>query len=183
MATELKSRAGAAKLGVPLMILCFLTVGGFLFWLSRTAEPTQVAQPVEEAGEALANVVSLADFSTGTADYIGQEVTLEDIEVVQVLGTQALWTNLVGGTPYLLHLTETALADSVTIAQGDRVTVAGSVMAMSDSILNAWEAAGAFPQATDRIQAEFAEDFLEVTAVSGGAADAESEEATSEPSS
>ena len=183
MAANLKSRAGAAKLGVPLMILCFLTVGGFLYWLSRSAEPTEVAEVVEETGAALANVVALSEFSTGTAAYVGQEVTLEGIEVVSLLGTQALWMNLENGTPYLLHLTEMALADSVAVAQGDVVTVSGAVMEMSDSILDAWAAAGAFSQETDRIQAEFAVDFLEVTLVIADAAEEGDEEAASEPSS
>ena len=123
--------------------------------------------PPDENG--ISTAAALSEFSTGTAAYVGQEVTLEGIEVVSLLGTQALWMNLDNGTPYLLHLTEMALADSVAVAQGDVVTVNGTVMEMSDSILDAWAAAGAFSQETDRIQAEFAVDFLEVTSISGGA--------------
>ena len=177
----LKSRAGAAKLGTPLMILCFLAIGGFLYWLSITAEPTTIV--VEEVSDdELANVVVFADFSAATGSYVGQEISLEDIAVTSLLGPHCFWTSLADAqqTAYLLHFSEAALADSVSVMSGASVTVTGTVMAMSDSILDAWEAAGAFPQSTDRFQAEFAEDFIEVSSVAMD--EAESGEA-SEPSS
>ena len=165
MATVLKSRAGAVRLGTPLMILCFLAIGGFLYWLSITAETAEVVA-VEEAVEELGgNVVAFADFSTGTGSYIGQEITLRGVAVASLLGPHCVWTSLEGGTPYLLHFAESALADSVNVVSGGSLSLIGTVMAMSDSILDAWEAVGAFPQENDRIQAEFAEDFIEVTSV------------------
>lgn len=177
----LKSRAGAAKLGTPLMILCFLAMGGFLYWLSITAEPTMIV--VEEASDAeLANLVAFADFSAATNSYVGQEISLEEIDVTSLLGPHCFWTSLqdAQGTAYLLHFSQEALADSVSVVSGGSVTVTGTVMAMSDSILNAWEAAGAFPQESDRFQAEFAEDFIEVSLIA--MEEAESGEA-SDPSS
>ena len=45
MATLLKSRAGSANLGTPLMITSFVVVAGFLFWLSVTAKPTEIVLP------------------------------------------------------------------------------------------------------------------------------------------
>lgn len=181
MAMFLKSRAGSARLGTPLMILCFLAIGGFLYWLSITAEPTTIV--VEEVAEGeLANVVSVADFSAATSSYIGQEVSLEAIAVTSLLGPHAFWMSLDDAqqTPYLLHLSEAALADSVPVMSGGSVTVTGMVTTMSDSILDAWEAAGAFPQETDRFLAEFSENFIEVSLVSADEAESGEE---SEPSS
>ena len=177
MATVLKSRAGAAKLGTPLMILCFLAIGGFLYWLSVTAEPTEVVVEDEPEDDVAVNVVAFADFSAGTSSYIGEEITLERISVSSLLGPQGAWTSLENGTPYLLRFMESALADSVEIVSGGSINVTGSVVAMSDSILDAWEAVGGFPQAGDRMQAEFALDFIEVTSVSdaqGGSDDSSS---------
>lgn len=177
----LKSRAGAAKLGTPLMILCFLAIGGFLYWLSITAEPTAVV--VEEVSDdELANVVAFADFSAATSSYVGQQVSLEEIPVTSLLGPHCFWTSLDDAqqTAYLLHFSEAVLADSVSVTTGSSVTVSGTVIAMSDSILDAWQAAGAFPQDSDRFQAEFAENFIEVSSVATD--EAESGEA-SEPSS
>ena len=166
MATVLKSRAGAAKLGTPLMILCFLAIGGFLYWLSITAAPTEVVVEEEPEEDVAVNVIAFADFSAGTSSYIGEEITLQGISVSSLLGPQGAWTSLENGTPYLLRFSESALADSVEIVSGGSINVTGMVMAMSDSILNAWEAAGGFPQTGDRMQAEFALDFIEGTSVS-----------------
>lgn len=168
MATVLKSRAGAVKLGTPLMILCFLSIAGFLYWLSVTAEPTEVVVEEEPEEEMGVNVVPFAVFSAGTSSYIGQEVTLEGIPVASLLGPYSAWTNLedAQATAYLLHFTESARADSVEIVGGGAINVTGLVTAMTDSILDAWEAAGAFPQESDRFQAEFAENFIEVTSIS-----------------
>lgn len=180
----LKSRAGVVKLGTPLMILCFLTVAGFLYWLSVTAEKTEVV--IEEPEEEMVNLVAFADFSAGTAGYIGQEVTLQGIKVESLLGPHAFWTNLADeqGTPYLLHFSETLVADSVAVMDGDTVAVFGMVSVMSDSVLNAWEAAGGFAQELDRTLAEFSENFVEISSIDG-AQSSESTESSepSEPSS
>ncbi|MXV96504.1 MAG: hypothetical protein F4Y07_11205 [Gemmatimonadetes bacterium] len=159
------------------MILCFLAIGGFLYWLSVTAEPTEVVVEEEPEEDVAVNVVAFADFSAGTSSYIGEEITLEGISVSSLLGPQGAWTSLENGTPYLLRFMESALADSVEIVSGGSISVTGSVVAMSDSILDAWEAVGGFPQAGDRMQAEFALDFIEVTSVSdaqGGSDDSSS---------
>lgn len=177
----LKSRAGSARLGTPLMILCFLAIGGFLYWLSVTAEPTEIV--VEEVADTeLVNAIAFADFSTATDSYIGQEISLEGVAVTSLLGPHSFWTSLEDAqqTAYLLHLSEAALADSVSVMAGASVTVTGMVTAMSDSILDAWQAAGAFPQDSDRFQAEFAEDFIEISSVSVDGAESGEE---SEPSS
>jgi hypothetical protein len=162
MAT-LKSRAGAAKLGAPLMVLSFLMVAGFMYWLSVTAEPTEVV--VEEPEAVLENVVSFEAFSAGQAEHMGEVVSLEDVVVTSLLGYHSFWTNLVDAneTAYLLHLSDSLVADTlVSVSRGMVVTVTGTVTAMNDSILDAWDAAGAFRVEVHRTLAEFAENFIEV---------------------
>ena len=45
----IRSKRGAAEsMTLPLMLLSFVMIGGFLYWLSVTAEPTQVAIVEEE---------------------------------------------------------------------------------------------------------------------------------------
>ena len=165
MAT-LKSRAGAAKLGAPLMILSFLMVAGFIFWLSVTAEPTEIAVVEPEAD--LENVVAFGAFSAGPAEYLGEVVSLEDVPITALLGNHSFWMNLTdaNGTAYLLHLSDSLVADSlVSVSREMVVTVTGAVVAMNDSVLDAWEAAGAFNIEVDRSLAEFAENFIEVTLI------------------
>ncbi len=165
MAT-LKSRAGAAELGAPLMILSFLMVAGFIFWLSVTAEPTEVV--VVAPDEVLENMVTLEAFSAGPAGFVGELVSLEDVNITALLGNHSFWTNLAdaNGTAYLLHLSDSLIADSlVSVSGGMAVTVTGTVVAMNDSILDAWEAAGAFNVEVDRSLAEFAENFIELSLI------------------
>ena len=180
MGTFVKSRAGSVRLGTMLMILCFVGIGGFMYWLSVTAEPTEVV--VVEPEEAVLNAVPFEDFSAGTATYIGQAITLQGITVTSLLGPHAFWTGLADAqsTPYLLHFSEMLVADSTSVTQGGTVDVTGMVTAMSDSVLDAWQAAGAFPQEIDRTLAEFSENFVEVTSIEGATASAtESEEPSS----
>ena len=165
MAT-LKSRAGAAELGAPLMILSFLMVAGFIFWLSVTAEPTEIAVVAPE--EVLENVVTLEVFSVGPGEYVGKVVSLEDIEVEALFGNHGFWWNLkdANGSGYLLHLSDSLLADStVSVAAGMTIAVTGEVVETSDSVLDAWEAAGAFRVPVDRVLAgsTYHLNFLEVT--------------------
>jgi len=165
MATS-KSRAGAAKLGAPLMVLSFLMVAGFIYWLSVTAEPTEVV--VDDPEDVLENVVSFTAFSAGPDGYLGQVVSLEDITITSVLGYHSFWTNLVDAneTAYLLHLSDSLVADTLVSVESDMmVTVTGTVSLMNDSVLDAWEAAGAFGADVHRSLAEFAENFIEVTLI------------------
>lgn len=174
-----RAQAGAVNRGVPLMLLSFLAIAGFLYWLSVRAVPTEVAV-AEPEEESMANEVALAEFSAATESYVGQEVSLRGIPVTTLLGAHAFWTNLadVQNTPYLIHLSSDLLADSVTAVAGATVDVMGTVLAMSDSVLDAWEAAGAFTNGeTDRFQAEFAENFMEISFI----ADVEAAEPAGEP--
>ena len=184
MGTFVKSRAGSVRLGTMLMILCFVGIGGFMYWLSVTAEPTEavVVEPEEEVLNAVPFEDFSADFSAGTATYIGRELTLQGITVSSLLGPHAFWTNLVDAqrTAYLLHFSEMLIADSTSVTEGATVDVTGMVTAMSDSILDAWQASGAFPQDMHRTLAEFSENFVEVTSIEGATSSAtESEEPSS----
>lgn len=186
MVTLLKSRSGAVRPGTLLMLLSFLVVGGFLYWLAVTAEPTEVVVD-EPEDDVMVNEVAFADFSGGPPAYVGQELTLRGVAVTSLLRPHAFWTSLADGqqTAYLLHFSDALLADSVSVTEGMMVDVTGTVTEMSDSILDAWEAAGAFPNEIDRTLAEFAETFIEVTVLGDDEAVGESSEAgeASEPSS
>lgn len=172
MATLLKSRAGAGHVGLLLMLAAFLAMAGFLYWLSQVAEPTE--GPVEEVQASVEDegmVVDFAEFSGGTAAYVGQMVTLRNVTVTQLFGPHAFWTTLsdVGNTSYLVHLSPDAVADSVELASGGAYDLSGIVHAMTDSVLDAWEANGDFVQPNDRLLAEYAIDFLEAAQVAAAA--------------
>ena len=170
MAT-LKSRAGAAKLGAPLMIMSFLMVAGFLYWLSVTAEPTEVA--VVEADSELVNLVTLADFSAGPETFLGRTVSLEGISLGSPLGNHAHWLTLEdeNRNGYVLHFSDDLRSDTTvalsSLAEGMVVSVTGVVTETTDSVVEVWDAAGAFDAELDKILPMSVRhlNFLEVRAI------------------
>ena len=165
----MSSRRGAAEsMALPLMILSFVAIGGFMFWLSRAAEPTQVAV-VEDGGsdtDAAAGGMRVAwsEFGANPQSYEGQMITLRPVQVASLLGQGAFWTQLPNETPFLIKLGDTLIADGLVVASGDLGELTGTVHTMTDSVLNAWQAAGVFTDDVQRIEAEFATTFLEAEA-------------------
>ena len=115
MQMSLKSRAGAVRLATPLMILCFLAMGGFLYWLSTYSPPDAGDMLAGEDGEVL-NEVAFAEFAVATQNYMGQEVTLRDVGVTAMIGTRLFWTNRTPDDLYLLFISESAMADSLDVS-------------------------------------------------------------------
>ena len=162
----IRSEKGASEsMALPLMILTFVLVAGFLYWLSVTAEPTQVAIVEEDdpADMASGAAVSWDAFGADPQSYAGREISLSRVEISSLLGTQAFWTQLPNETPYLFKMGDQLVTDGMVVAVGDLGDITGMVHMMSDSVLNAWEAAGAFPDPVNRIEAEFATSFFEAT--------------------
>lgn len=163
----IRSRKGAAQnMTLPLMLLAFALMAGFMYWLSITAEPTEVAI-VEETTPSVADGASVAwaDFAMDPESYVEQRITIPGLEVASLLGSQAFWAQLPNETPYLVKLGESLVADSTSVVSGDLGDFTGRVHLMSDSVLNAWEAAGAFTDPVNRIEAEFATSFFEAESV------------------
>ena len=150
----LKSRAGAVRLATPLMILCFLAMGGFLYWLSTYAPPEQQGPMAGEDGEVL-NEVDFAEFSLATQVHMDQEITLRNVGVTSMIGERLFWTNIVNDDLYLLFISDSAAVDSVDVAGLPRVDITGTVRPLSDSLITAWFEAGVIANEGDRFQAEF----------------------------
>lgn len=160
----IRSREGAAQnLTMPLMLVAFVAIGGFLYWLSANAEPTQVLieEATPERNEGSGGVVSWSDFGVDPESFSGSTITVPGVQVASLLGSQAFWAQLPNETPYLVKLGEALVASGAAVSSGDTGEVTGTVHMMSDSILNAWEAAGAFTDPVNRIEAEFATSFFE----------------------
>lgn len=166
------TRRGAANLAIPLMIVAFLAMLGFMWWLWQTAEPT--ASMIEEADSAVvdeganmaATDVDPASLQTGAADFAGQTVRLRDMSVVSRLGPKGFWVELPNRNPFLVRV---AGPDSATVQSGQTVTVVGQMVSMNDSILTDWVTTGAISE-DQRLEAEFATEFLEAEQVSVAAA-------------
>lgn len=176
------SRRGAVDMGVPLMILAFFIIGGFMFWLSGQADNERALRIVEEeaaaaaAEEARAAEATVApeDLQMDATPFEGDNITLPALNVASLLGTQGFWLEMPNGNPFLISMSPDVMAEGLTVGMGSMATVSGVVLAMNDSILTAWTTAATIGE-TDRIVAEFAAHFIEadrvtVSAGDGGAA-------------
>ncbi len=171
------SRRGFAdRLSLPLMILAFLAVIGFLYWLNITAEPTQVAI-VEERMERTSGasaILNVTDFLSDASQYEGQLIEVTEARVASRLGPQAFWIGPDDG-PFLVKMAPDLVEAGTAVELDSNINLVGMVWIMSDSTHAAWDALGAFPSEGDKIVAEFAigSPFLEVTHIDGigGASD------------
>ena len=173
--SDLGSRKGGVeKFGLPMMVLTFVLIAGFLYWLNLTAQPTEVA--VAESGESETGVttVTLDAFMADAALYDGQEIRITETRVASPLGTQAFWAGP-DDNPFLIKMAAGLLEQGVSVEPGTTVTVIGTVTMMSDSILASWDEAGAFESEGDRIVAEFAERFVEIRLIEGFGVETEGE--------
>lgn len=166
------SRRGASNLGVPLMILAFATIGGFLFWLNgqasqEMAERQAYADSVAAAEEEERNRPPLIDPERIQMDASGYEdraIRLESLPVASNLGTQGFWLEMPNGNPFLVSVGSEAEVEG-TVEPGVSVDVTGTVLAMNDSVLTAWTDAEAIGEG-DRLAAEFATHYIEVLELS-----------------
>jgi hypothetical protein len=181
---NLGSRRGAAdKAALPLMIVAFLGIAGFLYWLNVTAVGTTSAV-VTAAEQNLfpdAIQISASSLENNPLQFEGAQLRIPDISVVSRVGDQAFWTQLPNDETFFVKLGPELTGDSVPVAVSSGETasvVVGVLHIMSDSVLDAWEADGAFENtATGRLEAEFADVFLELAHIEMSAPEAgESEE-------
>ena len=163
----LGSRRGSAdQLSLPLMIAAFVLVGGFLFWLSKTAEPTELA--IEEAAPETVHgasaILTVEDFLANPEGQVDAVVEVNGACIASRLGTQAFWIGP-NDAPYLVKMAPELVEAGQEVLVESMVTVVGTVFMMSDSILSSWDEQGVFTGAGDRIVAEFATSFLEARVI------------------
>lgn len=167
------SRRGAVDMGMILMILSFVVIGGFLFWLRGQAaqeEELQAQAAAERAAQdtvPTVDAVSPAEIERDATPYEGQEIRLASVEVASLLGEQGFWLDMPGGNPFLVSLTSDLGVTGAEVTPGSPVTVVGTVVAMTDSILTDWVDSGSIAEG-DRIVAEFATHFLQASEVRAG---------------
>lgn len=159
------SLEGERKRSAILMAVAFLSMGAFLFWLNIKAESPELAiieVSTSDTLSASAVTVQPAVLGADPMAQAGQLIRVEDVVVAGAIGSTAFWTQLEGRQdPFLVHMVAAVAADSIVVGPGDRVTMVGNIHAMSDSVANAWEAAGNISD-SQRFEVTFATSFLEI---------------------
>ena len=139
------------------MLLAFSAMGGFLCWLSITAEPTE--RPVASEEET-AQAVSLAAFAQNPAIYEGDLIVVDGVEVQSLLGSQAFFVALPDDSPYPVRLASSMGTPGTQVAPNAMGRVTGTVHMMTDSVLDAWAAEALFADDAQREAAAASSTFL-----------------------
>jgi len=163
------SRRGAANLGILLMIVAFVAMAGFLYWLSLQAGTEQNVAVSEDStaadttGLGAATILTVADLQSNAAQFDGQVVRTVGLTVASTLGQQGFWLALPSGSPFLVSLSAQMRADSADLPKtGEEADVMGTMRPMSDSVVEAWTAAGTISEG-DRAAASFAQYYIDAT--------------------
>jgi len=160
------SRRGAADLSMPLMIVAFAAIAGFLYWLSGQAAAERALEIVEdttpEVTVSTTTVVAGAEIQMDATPFMGQFIRLEGYPVASQLGTQGVWIEMPNGNPFLVSFSESLMAEGISAANGDIANVEGTIVGINDSVLTAWTDAGTIGEG-DRLAAEFATAYMDAT--------------------
>lgn len=141
MATFGSRRGAVDSLNLPLMILAFLIVGGFLYWLSITAEGTEVQIVEEEPEEEViptSAIVAASDFFASPTNYEGDTIEVTGARVASRLGPKAFWVGP-DDNPYLVKIDETLLNPPADTMAAD--TMGADTMAAEETEAEAPEEA------------------------------------------
>lgn len=164
------SRTGAANIAAILAIVAFIAMGGLIYWLQITAVPTQREVPVEEETQEEepplldVPIVDIEGIRAEAQAYVDLELAIRNETINSFLGETGVWIGP-SENPFLVKLDSTAQADAPELAVDDPVHVRGEVRAMSDSVLDDWEARGEIAGEGDRAVASFADHFLEANEI------------------
>ena len=161
---EFGSRRGASNLGIPLMIVTFVLIGGFMYWLSITAEPTELLIVEEEPEEIfLGTILDPGALELDQGGFEGQEVRLIDVPFSTAVGTQAFFISLPQGSPFLVRMSDEMVAAGEMVPTSQvMMTVTGTLNPLNDSIKADWFSDGTVAQG-DQVLVDFATHYLEAT--------------------
>lgn len=160
------SRRSAVDLGLPLMVVAFVVIGGFMYWLMGESRLQDELRLVEETAAATADdfgtasTVSGIDLQTDPAQFEGQNIRVTGLLVKSLLGSQGFWLGLPNQNPFLVSMSEQVMAEGLTLTLEQPASVIGILHTMSDSARTAWTAAGTIGEG-DALVAEFALHYLE----------------------
>lgn len=152
-------RRGAANLGIPLMLGTLVLLGGFLYWLATTAEPTPPPVVEEEEPEEtgpVATPLNVDSVSINGVGLYGQLVRIENVNFGQELGANAFLVNSM--QPFVGVLGEDLVAAGEAMPSGT-FTLVGTLMQRTDSVLAAWLESGTVTSANEMF-ADFASEYV-----------------------
>jgi hypothetical protein len=153
------------------MLGAMVLVVGFMFWLGVTSEPSNLVS-VREGEDAAAPAdggarvtVTATQLGEDPAQYSGRNVHVAGIQVAGNIGQRAVWLTLPEDKVFLMVLPQEAAG---TVQYGQTIEVEGRLLPRTDEVLAIWEREGVIQSDGDRMQAEFAQYYIEASRVGAG---------------
>jgi hypothetical protein len=149
------------------MVAAVAIVAAFLVWLTIASEPSQVAvvENDNDADNEGVPTVPVAEFGTNPDFFAGERLRVPDLYVQARLGPSAAWVELPDGMPNLVRLLPRVREQGIELQPRDSIAVTGTVVPMTDSILDDWRAQNILETESQRLEPEFALSFLEASSV------------------
>jgi hypothetical protein len=167
-------RSSGGQLTIVFMAIAIVLVVGFMYWLAVSSEPSQVAAVRENSGDEAPTIddspaaVDTDQFAADPAAYRGRNVELQNVTVAAPIGTHAFWIDLPGGQPFLVRMAQSVVAEGRAVRAGETVSISGPVFERTDSVISAWQQEGVITTDGQRMEVEFAQNFIEARRVAGG---------------
>jgi hypothetical protein len=127
----------------PWVAAAVIVVAGFMYWLYAQSTGADSGLVVADTVPALLAVSDTA-FVSNPEEYSRQRIMLAPIKVAERYGRAVVTVNLPGSMGYPLILDRPVLDSGITVEPGDDLVVAGSVYALTDSLLDSYVQRGFF---------------------------------------
>ncbi len=127
----------------PWLVAAIVVVGGFMYWLYASAGRVDTGVVVADTVVELSRIADTA-FVANPERFSGERILLAPVTIADTLGAATVTVDLPGLAGYPLILERSVLESEITVVPGDAVAVAGSVYALTDSLLDVYVQRGFF---------------------------------------
>ncbi|UCC82267.1 MAG: hypothetical protein JSW46_14935 [Gemmatimonadota bacterium] len=127
----------------PWLAAAIIVVGGFMYWLYASSHRVDTGLVVADTVIELPRVADTA-FVANPEQFSGERILLAPVTVADTLGVATLTVVLPDLAGYPMILERSVIESEITVAPGDALAVAGSVYALTDSLLDVYVQRGFF---------------------------------------
>ncbi len=127
----------------PWATMAAILVAGFMYWLYLESSAIQPAAVAADTAGTLPHVADTT-FVRNPTQFSRQRVLLSPVTVSEQIGRAAITADMPGLAGYPLILERSVLEAGLTVVGGDKLSVAGQVYALNDSIIDVYMQRGFF---------------------------------------
>ena len=128
----------------PWMVGAFVLVAGFMFWLYVASSGTRSDAVGPDSPAVSLPQVAADSFAIAPERFSRRRVLLPTVKIAQQLGRATFSLDLPNRPGYPVILDRPVLEKGLQVVPGDNISIAGSVYALNDSILDVYAQRGFF---------------------------------------